>query len=176
MITKGERTELKSIVRQQFKVLRSELEQREVEMLADIEEQIAAKYASDDRQWSVLQHTVHEAVMACNRSINDALYEAGYQVKGHTERIWVKNPNMQPPREERTNLRIQARRRVKANVHQAQLDLARREADTLRALAIGALESEEAQRFLSEIPTVGDLVPIARLAELEAAFSENGDD
>ena len=35
MITKGERTELRSIVKQQFKVLRSEVQQRQYELASE---------------------------------------------------------------------------------------------------------------------------------------------
>lgn len=173
-ITKGERTELKSIVRQQFKVLRAELEQRELEMIAGVEDQITAKYAADDDTWSVLQHQVHEAVMACNRQVNDALYEHNYAVKGNSERMWINEPNLRQPQEKRMELRRHSHSHIKAQVRAARLDLERREADTLRTLAIGALESDEAQRFLESIPTVGELVPTARLAELEASLEDGG--
>lgn len=172
MIPKGERTELKSIVRQQFKVLRSELEQREMEMLADIEQEIVARFSDDDQAWSVVQHKVHEAVMEANRQINDALYEAGYQAKGSTERMWIDTPRMAQPKEDQYQLRRLATSRITAQVRGAKLRLEREEADLLRTLAVGAIESEEAQAFLAAIPSVGELVPAARLAELEAAMGE----
>jgi len=169
-ITKGERAELKSIVRQQFKVLRAELEQRELEMLANLEDQIADKYATEDQTWAALQHEVHEAVMAANRAINDAIYKHGYAEKGPTERSWVAEPHMKQPQERRMDLRRHAHSRIREQVRAARLDLDRREADTLRTLAVGALETSEAQAFLEKIPTVGELVPTARLAELEASL------
>lgn len=52
----------------------------------------------------------------------------------------------------------------------ALLRLSRQEADLLSELAIGVLESAEARAFLGAIPTVGELVPAARLAQLEAQF------
>lgn len=168
MITKGERTELRSIVRQQFKVLRSEVVQRQAEMDAEIEDQITGRYAEDDANWTGMMHKVHEAVMEANRQVNDALYEAGFQKRGHSERQWIASPNLQQPREERQNLRGLARAKIAAQVKAALLRLDRDEADLLRTLAIGAIESEEARSFLSKIPTVGELVSSARLAELEA--------
>lgn len=173
MISKGERAELRSIVKQQFKVLRSELDQREMEMLADVEQEIVARYTDDDQAWSVVQHKVHEAVMEANRQINDALNEAGYQVKGSTERMWVRTPDMHQPQEDRHQLRRLATSRIHAQVRGAKLRLEREEADLLRALAVGAIESEEARNFLTSIPTVGELVPAARLAELEATLGDD---
>lgn len=174
MITKAERTELRSIVKGQFKVLRAELDQRELEMLANLEDQIADRYAAEDEKWAVLQHEVHEAVMEANRRINDSIHDHGYQAKGTHERMWVDEPMMKQPQADRHELRRHARTRIRAQVRDARLHLDRQEADLLRTLAVGALESAEAHEFVSAIPTVGQLVPNARLAELEASLS--GDD
>lgn len=170
-ITKTERAELRSIVRQQFKVLRAELDQRELEMRANVEDQIAERYAAEDEKWSVLQHEVHEAVMECNRVINDSIYKHGYQEKGPTERMWVMEPSMKQPQADRTELRRHAHSRIRAQVRDARLSLDRQEADLLRTLAVGALETDEAHTFLTSIPTVGELVPTARLTELEASLT-----
>lgn len=169
-MNKGERAELKSIVRQQFKVLRSELEQRQLEMLADVEQQIVGKYSDDDTAWGGIMHEVHEATMEANRRINDALYNGGFQVKGGSERMWVQTPHIEQPRQERVQLRALASTKIAAQVRAAKLRLEREEADLLRTLAVGALETEEAQAFLAGIPTVGELVPEARLAELESSL------
>jgi hypothetical protein len=175
VITKGERAELRSIVRQQFKVLRNEIEQREIEMVADVEDQIAAKYSDQDQGWSALMHEVHEATMEANRRINNALYDAGYQTKGRTERLWVQTPNIAQPKEERQTLRHHALTKIRAEVHAAKLKLDRDEADLLRNLAVGALESDEARSFLTAIPSVGELVPAVRLRELEASLKDEGE-
>lgn len=170
MITKGERTELRSIVRQQFKVLRNEIAQREAEMLAEIEDELTAKYAETDQGWSTVMHEVHEATMEANRRINDALYTAGYQVKGGSERMWVMTPTINQPTKDRQQLRHHATMKIRAQVKAALLRLDREEADLLRNLAVGALESDEAQAFLTAIPSVSELVPAARLQELEASL------
>lgn len=175
MITKSERSELRAIVRQQFRVLRAELDQREVEMIADVEDQIAERYKVEDQSWSAFQHQIHEIVLACNRQINDALYEHGYEQKGSYERIWVGTPNMIQPQGNRPDLRRHTHARIHAQVRSARLDLDRREADLLRTLSVGALESEEAREFLQSIPSVGELVPTARLAELEAQLGPDGE-
>lgn len=174
MITKGERQELRSIVRQQFKVLRAEVEQRRAELLSSIEDEITEKYKEKDQQWSVIQHEIHEACMEANRRINDALYNGGYQVKGGSERMWVTTPPISQPQADRMELRRHATVRITAQVKAALLKLDRDEADLLRNLAVGALESDEARAFLQAIPSVSELVPVARLHELEASLDEDG--
>lgn len=173
MITKAERTELKSVVRQQMRVLRAEIEQRRAELHADIEQQITDRFADEDRTWANVQHEVHEAVLEANRRINDALRDNGYEVRGATERMWVTEPTMRQPREKRVELRGQAVKAVEAQVKAALLSLERQEADLLRSLAVGAIESSEAHEFLNAIPTVGELVPAARIAELEASLNDD---
>lgn len=169
-ITKGERTELKSVVRQQFKVLRSELEQREAELDAEVEAQIAEKYHDEDTEWNATLHRLQEVVSAANREFNDVLYEAGFQQKGSTEQVWVTAHSPQKQERPRNELRSLAKSQLRAKLKAARLRLDREEADLLRTLAVGALETEEAHAFLSGIPTVGELVPASRLAELEAGL------
>lgn len=165
-INKGERTELRSIVRQQFKVLRAEVVQRQAEMIVGLEDEITSQFAGMDKQWDDMQFEVDQAVLACNRAINDALYRHEFQTKTGSEHVWIPSPRMDKPQRDRLNLRRLAHARVEEQVKAALLRLDREEADLLRTLAIGALESEEAHKFLGSIPTVGELVPASRLVEL----------
>ncbi len=50
-MNKGERTELKSIIRQQFKVLRHEVEQRQAELTVEATEKVAEHFSESDRKW-----------------------------------------------------------------------------------------------------------------------------
>jgi hypothetical protein len=170
VITKGERTELSGIVRRQFKVLRSELEQRRLELYAEVETRIEGKFADEDQAWSVAMHEVHEATMEANRRINDAMRE--FMGDERAERMWISLPRLAKPLEARTDMRREAKTRIDAEVKGAQLRLERHEVDLLRTLATGALESGEARDFLAAIPSVGELVSTARLAELEASFDD----
>lgn len=168
MITKGERTELRSIVRQQFKVLRSEVTQRHAELLATLDDEIAEKFAKADDRWGFVLHEIGEAEREANRRINDALREyTGSMEFSKYERSWVR---AQIPERSETQQRQLDRRAaamaVDARVRGALSRLERQEADILRSLALGALESDEARAFLGQIPSVGELVPAARLAEL----------
>lgn len=189
MITKGERTELRSIVRQQFKVLRHEVEQRQAELLADLDEQIAARYADEDRQQQALLFRAHEICEAAGREITDLLKGSGV-VHGHadmpirmgdTPEVSIERPvhvlmeTVTWSKADRLQLRRAAVERLQANVKGALLNLERREADLLRTLAVGAIESAEARAFLEAIPTVAELVPSARLLELEAQFGDGTD-
>ncbi len=167
-ITKAERTELRSVVRHQFKVLRAEVQQRRAELYAQIEQEVAERFRAEDQQRESLQHAVREAVLACNRQINDLLYEHEIQARSGAERMWVREPLVSlPPSSQRTHLRQAAVAKLDAQVKGAYLSLERQEADLLRDLATSAIESAEARQFLAQIPSVGELVPATRLTELD---------
>ena len=190
MITKGERTELRSIVRQQFKVLRHEVEQRQAELVAELDGKIADKYADEDRQQQALMFRAHEICEAAGREITDLLKGSGV-VHGYADPHIRRAGEADPPevsierpvrvsletvswsKADRHQLRRAAVARIEAEVKGALLNLERREADLLRTLAVGAIESAEARAFLEGIPSVAELVPAARLLELEAQFDED---
>lgn len=188
MITKGERTELRSIVRQQFKVLRHEVEQRQAELVASLDTQIADRHADTDKARQDLMWKAHEICERASREITDLFVgdAAGSgAVKGDVDapfrgrdlpEVSIERPvrvgmeTISWSKADRVQLRRAAVSRIEANVKGALLSLERREADLLRTLAVGAIESEEARVFLEGIPTVAELVPAARLLELEAQF------
>jgi hypothetical protein len=167
-INKGERTELRSIVRQQFKVLRHEVQQRGVELCADLLHEVNEKYSDEDDAWGRASSDAHAAMLEANEKIN-RLYKELLGDK-HVERMYVGARLPMQPIKHRRLLEGEGRKRVEAHVQGAMLKLDRDEADLLRNLAIGALESDEARAFLTAIPSVGELVPAARLEELEAAL------
>jgi hypothetical protein len=174
VITKTERSELRSVVRQQFKVLRSEINQREAELKAEARQILNDKETENDKKRANVDFLVREIVLKANREINDVLYEQGFEIKGNTERAWVSPPigmwgsSYQGQGTDKQRLERQTAADIEAKVKTALTTIDRQEADLLRELAVGALESEEAQAFLAAIPTVSQLVPNTRLAELEA--------
>lgn len=176
-MTKGERTELRSVVRQQFKVLRSEIGQRQAELNAEARRLLNAKETEDDQKRANVDFLVNEAVLEANRKINDILRDEGFEVKGHSERMWIAAPSsMWGSRHsgggtDKQRLEQQTAADIAEKVKTALTTIDRQEADLLRELAVGALESEEAKAFLAAIPTVSQLVPASRLVELEAQLN-----
>lgn len=172
MITKGERTELRSVVRQQFKVLRSEIEQRKAELLAGVERSVTEKYRSEDETRETLTFTAGEIAREANRKMNDALVEVGLKLRDGTDRVFFGAPRLAFSDEARHRMRVEMNAEIEATVKGALARLERQEADLLRTLATGAVESDEAREFLAGIPTVGELVPAGRLLEIEMGPTE----
>jgi hydroxylamine reductase (hybrid-cluster protein) len=167
VITKGERAELRSLIRQRFKVLRADVEARKAELAAELQERITAKFAAEDKAWADAMFLVGEAVREANRKANDVL--RGLDIDAlDTSREYsiVIAKTIAKPVAERNILTRNGTTRIEAQVKSALLQLDRQEADLLTRLVAGALESDEARAFLGEIPTVSALVPADRLLEL----------
>lgn len=174
MITKGERTELRSLIRQRFKVLRAEVEARRAELAAELEQRIVARFAEDDKAWADAIYLIEEAAREANRKANDILRTLnfpGYDLAGRDFNL-ITRRDINQPKTERMTLRQQGATRIDVQVKAAFLQLDRQEADLLTRLVAGALESEEARSFLGEIPTVSALVPADRLLELEQQLKD----
>lgn len=173
-ITKGERSELRSVVKQQFKVLRSEVRTRREEMEAEVEERLHARYVQADRHREKIEGRIAKLVDDSNEKLDKILdsdeVEDAEDEYSYTQRFRFPMPRVVWNNGPRDQFRRALMAEVDAVYADAIAQLDRQEADLLRTLAIGALETEEAKTFLGTIPTVAQLVPSNRLAELEAQF------
>lgn len=52
MITKGERAELRTLIRQRFRVLRADIAQRETELYAELEDRLNERCVDGDKGWA----------------------------------------------------------------------------------------------------------------------------
>jgi hypothetical protein len=176
-IPAGERRELRSVVRQQFKVLRTEVKQRELELLAEAERRLMERYRDEDKAIEDLNWRIEEIAREAQRQIDDIMHQHEDKADGgkwsrYAGRIQASGVSRKT--EDRTQLRRALKAGIEEQVAQAALALDRQEADLLKALAMDALESDAAREFLTHIPTVAELVPSARLREIESAFDRPG--
>jgi len=182
VITKGERAELRSLIRARFKVLRDDVLVRESELKVELQEHIRQQFAAADKAWADLAVVVHEAVGEANRRVNDAVRGlVGRDAWPHDRMLihpydigQIRGSAGQHTGAARLELWNNGTAKITATVKAAQLELNRKEVELLTRLAAGVLESEEARAFLAEIPTVSSLVPATRLLELERSLDEPG--
>jgi hypothetical protein len=177
-IPPGERRELRSVVRQQFRVLRTEVKQRELELKAEAERRLMERYRDEDKAIDDLNWRITEIAREAQRQIDDLMKEHSDAADGgkwgrHDGRLSANGVSRKT--EDRTQLHRALMAGINEQVRQASLALDRQEADLLRALSMETLESSAARAFLERIPTVGELVPSARLREIESAFDKDGD-
>lgn len=174
-MTKSERTELQRLVRQRFKLLREEVRGRQAEMTSEIDQAIVVKHTDRDEARSEVQREVSRICERANAEVDAAVKAAGYHRTG-SGMGWFATPVIRWGDDGRHKQRRALVSDLEAKVKQAHLRLDREEVDLLQALAIGALESDEAREFLGRIPTVAELVPASRMEELEASLADTPSD
>lgn len=174
MITKTERSELRSLIRQRFKVLRAEVNARRAELLVELETRVDQHFAADDKRWSDAMYLIEEAVREANRKANDILRGLDIdQLDTSRDYDVVRFRGIAKPTADRNVMLRNGVKRIDAQVASALLQLDGQEADLLTRLVATGLESDEARAFLGEIPTVSALVPADRLLALEAQLRDN---
>lgn len=175
VMTPGERRELRTVVRQRMKVLRADIEQRRMELLADAEARLVERYRQQDKTIDDLNFKIQEIAEQASREITDAIIAVRGDADGVSIRrpIKVNAPRLSSYTEDRAQLHRAMVAGVEAQVKSALLNLDRQEADLLTSLAMHTIETNAARQFLSAIPSVADLVPAARLAEIEASFDDS---
>lgn len=170
----GERRELRTVVRQRMKVLRADVAQRRMELIAEAEQRLMERYRDQTKAVDDLNFRIAEITEQASREITDLIIAA----RGEQDGVSIRRPvRLQVPRissqvEDRAQLHRTLIAGIEAQVKTALLELDRKEADLLQELAMQTLESTAAREFLSAIPSVGELVPSARLREIETAFDQ----
>jgi hypothetical protein len=166
-ITTRERSELRSIVRHQMKVLRAEVSQREAEMLAEVGSRLVERYRDEDSKADGLRSEIRAIQAAANKQLAEVVvrHEKLFN-SGKWSRLGeFSAPNAYRRHEDRDALRRALEAGVKAHAKTARLTLERQEADLLKNLALDALETAAARAFLDSLPTAAELMP---LREIEA--------
>lgn len=169
-MNKTERDELRRLIRARFKVLRSDVEQRKAELLVELDQEIAARFADHDKQWRDAAFVIEKIRLEANGQVNDVYRDLiGKDEYGTAQdHNLVSIRHIAQPHNHRGTIRQRGITQIEARCKTALLELERREVELLTDLATSALESTEAKQFMGRIPTVSELVPRARLQEIEA--------
>ncbi len=170
-ITKTERAELRSVVKTDFRVLEDELNVRQAELMAEIERQVLDHFHADDDVVNEAKAAVEAIVNEANERIAEVVDAAQGKTRHTCHFAPLRAPYIEWTADKRQQLRRAMVADLEARVADARHRLRRQSADMLKRLAVGALASEEAHTFMASIPTVGELVPESRLAELEASLA-----
>jgi hypothetical protein len=168
-MSKGERDDLAKVARLRARVAKSTVAQREAELLADVEAQLAATYRFDDAAWADVTRKAKEAVEVAAEQVAQRCRELGIPERfapGLNLSWHSRGENGM--RDRRAELRKVAQTQIAAAGKAAKLAIEQREAQVLTELIAGGLESQEARSFLESIPTPEQLMPTMTIAELEA--------
>jgi hypothetical protein len=168
-VNKGEREELRRLLRSRFKVLKADVQARKAELEVELGRQLDAEFAASDKAYDDAEYRIKLAADEANRVANDI----GRELWGRDE--WGEKYDKpiiacakidKPGRRERWERTNKGRVEIERRVMAALLQLDRQENELLTELATSALESAEAKQFFNRIPSVTELVPAYRLREL----------
>lgn len=170
-MTPGDRRELRSIVKKQFTVLHKEVKRRSEEMKSEVETGLLERYRAQDEavvaakaEVEELQRDMERQLSDIRRRLTDAHPELSVEVGIGYGRLALTAKD-----DSRAQLHRAALAAIPTKIIDAETRLDQDELGLLRELTVGALTTEEAHEFMARIPTVGVLVPTARLPELDWA-------
>lgn len=175
MITATERRELRTVVRSQMKVLRSEIAQREGDLIKEMEKRLVERYREDDATAVKLNKEIQKLAERSNTALNKLKekYEELFSGGQWGGREGFHAPTIYRRNEDRAQLRRALEAGIKAELKAARVSLDRQEADLLLQLSVDALRTSAARAFLATLPTAVELMPSQKIIEIEAQYDEN---
>lgn len=167
-MTKGEREELRKVVRSRAKVARGDAEARASELLADFERQIAAKYPENHPAWADLTAHAEQEVSKIDSRIAEICQRMGIssEFRPRISVAWY-GRGENAVKERREELRRVAKAEAAVLVKSARAEIDRAESVLLTELAIGGLQSDQARAFFERLPSPEQLMPALTLARIE---------
>jgi hypothetical protein len=159
-LTRTEREELAGIVKRNYRVARNGIDEQRARVLANFEAALSHQWEPIELACAELLREAEAGIARVNRRIGDQFAALGLPQEWapRASAYWAdRGSNAASAR--RAELRRSAVTRADAQARKAKLDLERREAETLTALASTALTSEAAKAFLRSIPSPDQLMP-----------------
>jgi hypothetical protein len=167
-MTTSERNALARLARLRAKQAKSEAEQREKVLLAEIEDLITAEFSARDKLWDDAIAIAEDAVAKANGQIVARCAELGIPAKyAPTLEIGWRSRNTSfahPGR--RAELRKLAQAKLTALTATAKTIIDGRLLETETELIAGSLATDEARDFLAAMPTAKQLMPALSLDDL----------
>lgn len=176
-MTAGDRSALRTVVRQRMKVLRADVEARKAELINEVHERVAAHFAAQDKVVDQLndaarlitekaENEIRTAAEAAQSSHGMTLNYAANRIHGRIGPGLLNAPVFSMQGNEKNMMARRLHLQIEAQVTAALVQIDRQEADLVEELTLDGLSNDAARDFLARIPTVGQLVPTSRLKEL----------
>lgn len=168
--THRERDALLRVARMNARLAKDGVAQREAQLLAKADEDLAAAYRFDDDAWAEITRAAEAALYRADQRIAQACRDLGIQERFRPQlTISWSGRGENAMAERRAELRRVARAKIKAAGQEARLAIDRQAAKVMTELIAGGLKSAEAKALLESIPAADKLMPPVAVAELETA-------
>ncbi len=167
-MTKGDRDQLAGIVKMRARVAKSAVGQREAELTADFEQQLATRFDQRATHWAEATAVAEAAVADADRFVAERCAELGIPEEFRPScRFWWQSRGENAEPTLRAELRKVAVARIAAIGKLAKHQIEQRQADALTALVAHTLDTSTGRAWLESIPSAEELMPVLALAELE---------
>lgn len=167
-MTKADRDALIGIVRRRAKQAKAEAGQRELVLLAEVQDLVAAEFEARDEMWAEAVGIAEEYAAKANAQIVARCADLGIPAKDApgVELGWRPRGRDYSDPHRRAELLKVAQRRLDALTSTAKVEIDAEALDAEEALVTGGLESDEARAVLESMPTPEQLMPSLTLDDL----------
>jgi hypothetical protein len=169
-MTRTEREDLGKILRQQAKVAQKLADQRKAELIADVEEQLARVYRTDEEHMKDLADRAREAAAQIDSELAERCKELGVPPTFRPQVHFAWSGRGENGFEQRRReLRKVAMTRIDAMARKAAVEVETATLDAAIRLAADGLQTVAASEFLAGLPTVEAMMQPFRIEELALA-------
>ena len=175
-MTATERNDLRSLIRQRARLMKTELKQRRLELMADFEKQLSATFSYDqDETWKAAYTIAEQAITDAQVVIAARCRDLGIPEEfAPTLTIHWYSRGKNAVKDRRAELRIAAKARLDALEATAKTEIERISVNGQTDLIADGLTSEAAQAFLEQMPSTEALMPVLELNQVQGLL-EHGD-
>ena len=173
-MTAAERNDLRSLIRQRARLMKTELKQRRLELMADFEKQLSAVFSYDqDETWKSAHALAEQAVKDAQAVIAERCRDLGIPKEFapglHLE--WYRR-GQNAVKDRRAELRIAAKARLDALEASGKTEIERISVNGQINLIADGLTSEAAQAFLQQMPSAAALMPVLELNQVQGLLGK----
>ena len=175
-MTSGERNDLRSLIRQRARLMKTEIKQRRLELMDQFEKQLSARFSYDqDETWKAAFTLAKQAVTDAQAVVEERCRELNIpkEFAPSLEIHWF-GRGENAVRERRDELRRTAKARLDVLEATAKTEIERISVNGQTDLIADGLTSEAAQAFLEHMPTAETLMPLLELNQVQGLL-EHGE-
>lgn len=167
-LTRAERQDLLRVARMRAKHSRTMLDARKAELLADLEEQLSARFPVNDPRWEDVTREAEQAVAAANDRIEEVCQQVGVPLEfaPHLGLDWY-HRGQNASAQRRAELRALGSRKIDASAKAAKSEIDHVELRASEAILADGLASTDARAFLDRIPEPAQLMTPVTLEDVE---------
>jgi hypothetical protein len=168
VLSKSDRDQLVRLARQRARLAKQQVVERQKALIADVEDQLAAEYSSDEEIWRDITRQAKAEVEKADKRIADVCRSWGIpeEMRPHLNLSWY-GRGSSGSAERRAELRRLAVARIESAGHSAKVTIDAKALDVETELVRDGLESAEAHAFLASMPSADDLMPRVDIGELD---------